>query len=53
MKSEGGWKDVGVESHLGGGAAGVVQHHAGDGEAVPVQEARLGDLLRSPIQLRK
>jgi hypothetical protein len=34
-----GRKDVGVESHLGGGAAGVVQHHAGDGEAVPVQEA--------------
>ena len=42
-----GGEDVGVEGHLGGGAAGVVQHHAGDGAAVPLQEARLGDLLRA------
>jgi len=37
-----------VEGDLAGGAGGVVQHHAGDGEAVPLQEARLGDLLCSP-----
>ena len=49
-----GGEDVGVEGHLGGGAAGVVQHHAGDGAAVPLQEARLGDLLRaSQLQLKQ
>ena len=43
------WEDLGVEGHLAGGAGGVVQHHAGDGEALPVQEARLGDLLRPQL----
>jgi len=41
-----GGEDVGVEDGVGGGAAGVVQHDAGDGAAVPVQGARLGEVNR-------
>lgn len=53
-----GGEDVGVEGDLAGGAGGVVQRDAGDGEAVPVQKARLGDLLRAqlssfPLPLRR
>ena len=44
-----GREDLGVEGDLAGGAGGVLQHDAGDGEVVPVQEARLGDLLRSQL----
>ena len=44
-----GGEDIGVEGHLAGGAGGVVQHDAGDGEALPVQEARLRDLLRPQL----
>lgn len=45
-----GGEDIGVEGDLARGAGGFVQHDAGDGEAVPVQEAGLGDLLRPQLR---
>jgi hypothetical protein len=38
-----------VEGDIPGGARGVLQHHSGDGEDVPLQEARLWDLLCSQL----